>query len=605
MSSATSTDRSTFRPWQFFVLAGLAAATAAMFVTRETSPAGMILTSLAIGAAAIAGIALHRTLAPFTQAETDGPEMIGDRTRAALEREKMLALRAIKELEFDRAMGKIAARDFEEMTGRLRTRALTLIRQLDAGNAGYSELIERELQGRLASLGIKPAAGRGAAGAVRLDPRGRLDGPDLRGVRDGERSRRAVLQALRTPVRAGSLMGSTRLPLAAALAVLAVLPGAAQIPMPDAREMSGIPRPVTDLPDGVVSVRLIRGELSNNLAGHAVELHGAGGRVWSATTDETGRAQFSGIAAGTMVHAAATVTGERLESQEFPIPRQGGIRLMLVATPDGGGAAGAAPGPVVAPPAGTVALGGDSRIVIELGEDDLQVFYLFDITNPAQAPVDPLSPIVFELPPDARRVTVLQGSTARAQVSGRTVTVRGPFEPGRTSLELAYGLPYAAGAVTIAQTVPADLTQLAVIAQKGSPETRVTSAQLSGQREMSTGGRTYVIATGPGLPAGGSFALEIAGLPSHSTAPRTIALSLALLVLGAGAWVAATPGRGRAVPRRGKLQARRDLLFGHLVTLEQQRHAGAIDPGRYAARRRELMAQLERVYGELDEGVAA
>ena len=53
-------------------------------------------------------------------------------------------LRAIKELEFDRAMGKIAQADFDEMAGRLRRRAIGLMQQLDA-NSGYHEQIEREL----------------------------------------------------------------------------------------------------------------------------------------------------------------------------------------------------------------------------------------------------------------------------------------------------------------------------------------------------------------------------------------------------------------------------------------------------------------------------
>ena len=51
--------------------------------------------------------------------------------RAVLEREKMLVLRSIKELEFDRAMGKVSAADFDEMAGRLRARALSLMKQLD------------------------------------------------------------------------------------------------------------------------------------------------------------------------------------------------------------------------------------------------------------------------------------------------------------------------------------------------------------------------------------------------------------------------------------------------------------------------------------------
>jgi hypothetical protein len=89
--------------------------------------------------------------------------------RAVLEREKLLALRAIKELEFDRSMGKVSPRDFDEMAGRLRARAMALMKQLDA-EGGYRELIEQELSARLR----KPAAplasrssGRAAIGAPR------------------------------------------------------------------------------------------------------------------------------------------------------------------------------------------------------------------------------------------------------------------------------------------------------------------------------------------------------------------------------------------------------------------------------------------------------
>ena len=49
--------------------------------------------------------------------------VIGQRTRAALEQEKATTLRTIKELEFDRAMGKLSDADFQEMSVRLRARA--------------------------------------------------------------------------------------------------------------------------------------------------------------------------------------------------------------------------------------------------------------------------------------------------------------------------------------------------------------------------------------------------------------------------------------------------------------------------------------------------
>jgi hypothetical protein len=45
-------------------------------------------------------------------------------------------------------MGKIAKADFDEMSGRLRARALGLMRQLDEGG-GYREQIAKEVEQRL------------------------------------------------------------------------------------------------------------------------------------------------------------------------------------------------------------------------------------------------------------------------------------------------------------------------------------------------------------------------------------------------------------------------------------------------------------------------
>ncbi len=56
-------------------------------------------------------------------------------------------------------------------------------------------------------------------------------------------------------------------------------------------------------------------------------------------TDDAGRAQFDKLQVGASVKFTATVDGEHLESQEFLVPAQGGIRLMLVATDTSGGAA--------------------------------------------------------------------------------------------------------------------------------------------------------------------------------------------------------------------------------------------------------------------------
>jgi hypothetical protein len=113
--------------WQLFALAGLIGATLVVFVSRGQPPAAIILLSLVVFAAAAVGAAALRTLLPFIGAgeRLDVP-LAGGRARVAIEREKTLALRAIKDLEFDHAMGKVSDQDFAEMSGRLRTRAAGL-----------------------------------------------------------------------------------------------------------------------------------------------------------------------------------------------------------------------------------------------------------------------------------------------------------------------------------------------------------------------------------------------------------------------------------------------------------------------------------------------
>lgn len=164
MSSATSTKRAAddrtaeradpardqgLQPWQFFVLAALGCATAATFMARGQGVTAVILLSLLMAGAALVGLMTVRVIQPLVSDHDDHTLMIGQRTRAALERDKLLTLRAIKELEFDRAMGKLSEEDFKEMAGRLRTRAARLMRQLDAGGF-YRDQIEKDLEKRLA-----------------------------------------------------------------------------------------------------------------------------------------------------------------------------------------------------------------------------------------------------------------------------------------------------------------------------------------------------------------------------------------------------------------------------------------------------------------------
>ena len=128
MSSETSTeavrlgpDASTGRsrdlglqPWQFFVLAALACATALTFLLRGQGLTVVILVSVLMATTAFVGIATLRMLRPLFAERDDRTAVVGHRTRAALEQEKLLSLRTIKDLEFDRAMGKISEEDFND-----------------------------------------------------------------------------------------------------------------------------------------------------------------------------------------------------------------------------------------------------------------------------------------------------------------------------------------------------------------------------------------------------------------------------------------------------------------------------------------------------------
>jgi hypothetical protein len=138
------------QPWQFFLLGGMLAATATVIVATGQSPANIIILSLTVVSVSFVGLGAYRILSPLVNDQPDTPITIGGRTRIALEREKALVLRSIKELEFDFAMGKIAKADFDEMSGRLRARALGLMRQLDAGG-GYRDQIAKEVAERLST----------------------------------------------------------------------------------------------------------------------------------------------------------------------------------------------------------------------------------------------------------------------------------------------------------------------------------------------------------------------------------------------------------------------------------------------------------------------
>jgi hypothetical protein len=151
MSSETSTEGHAFRPWHFFVVGALLAATAGVLLSPRSSPEQLILFSITIFAGGLAGYAFLRTLLPFAGVlQRSAWRAKGTETRrSVLEREKQFVLRSIKELEFDRALGKVAEEDFNRLSRRLRSRAMRLMRDLDEAVHEPRARIEREVAERL------------------------------------------------------------------------------------------------------------------------------------------------------------------------------------------------------------------------------------------------------------------------------------------------------------------------------------------------------------------------------------------------------------------------------------------------------------------------
>ncbi len=127
----------------------------------------------------------------------------------------------------------------------------------------------------------------------------------------------------------------------------------AQPMMVDPSRMSGIPRPDPKVPAGTITVRLIRGELSNRVTDHEVELADGAGKVVTQKTDAEGRATFSGLSGGPFV-AKAKDDDATLTSQPIELPPTVGVRVMLVFAAGGPGAADGLGRPDKTVPAGVV-----------------------------------------------------------------------------------------------------------------------------------------------------------------------------------------------------------------------------------------------------------
>ncbi len=394
---------------------------------------------------------------------------------------------------------------------------------------------------------------------------------------------------------------------ATALCVVALLTGAgglsAQAQLPDLRQMSGQPLPSAELPNGTIVVRVVRQAVTNNIPSQAVQLR-EGTRVRMGQTDASGRATFADLAPGSTWTAVTIVDGEELSSQPITVPQSGGIRVLLAA---GLGAGTAAPGgpsapsaPAVAPVPGDVALGGQTRFVIELGDQAIEVYGLLELTNGQSTPVMPAKPVILDPPPTAEAISVLDGSSPQAKVQGKQIVINGPFAPGVTSVQTAYRLPYSGSTLHFQQVLPLALAQSTVIVRK-LDGLGLSLPNQTGQRDVPLEQRLYLVTNAGGVAAGSPLDVTLTGLPHRPVWPRYTALSLAALMILIAAWVSVRgPGRALDEEEAQQWRARRKTLFDQLVALEKRRPADVDADPAWIARRRQLLGEIE----ELDEALA-
>jgi hypothetical protein len=207
------------------------------------------------------------------------------------------------------------------------------------------------------------------------------------------------------------------------------------------------------------------------------------------------------------------------------------------------------------------------------------------------------------LPQGAAGASPLEGSSQQATVAGSRITITGPFASGVTPVQVGFQLPFSTSSTTIEQTWPVPIEQVTVAS------TKVGAVSFSSPQFSSVGdvkgddGTPFILASGPGIKAGGTLRLQVSGLPVHSAVPRYVTLGLAAAIAVFGLWLA-LPGTKTAGQSRQRLIARRDALLGELAQMEERARTGR-ESGRDAARRPRLVAELEQIYGELDTNVAA
>jgi hypothetical protein len=141
--------------WRWYALAGLGLAIGlgAILVVLGPGPWLLALAFLALGSA------IAWLWSSLLALDSDNPltldEALAMVVPTAEEEKKQSVLRALKDLEYERAVGKISSEDFAVLVTRYRREAKELLYLIDQDQAGDVAAAEAELTARLEAEGLR------------------------------------------------------------------------------------------------------------------------------------------------------------------------------------------------------------------------------------------------------------------------------------------------------------------------------------------------------------------------------------------------------------------------------------------------------------------
>ena len=322
--------------------------------------------------------------------------------------------------------------------------------------------------------------------------------------------------------------------------------------------------------------------------------------VRRATTDGSGVARFTDLPVGKTTGYAAVTDwhGLHIGTEPFAMPEDSGARAEIHAldrTSD----------PSV------ITIGEGARIILQMREDTLQFLEILPLENKSDKLFDPgVGAVEIPLPSEFTGAEAGQSERKIEIRPGRGVAIHGTISPKgalggndakAAGNEVTFGfvLPYHGDTREFAQPMPTGMGLFTLITEQ-LPGLEITGPGIGARESREVNGRKYWVMPGTVIPPGGVLSFTVSGLPSTDHTGRTIALVLALGLIGAAIAFARQPtgqGRRAAVSERARLLARRETLFAELLGVERQARSGAL--GATPERRRELVGKLEGVYQQL------